>query len=111
MTMCGHANLRGAHNRKPCRSRTDPFTSIYEVSLSADEAIPPAAEPLDLPLFRMKDDRPGQTLLVYRPCSTRCPMPAWPDRGVGQPELTASVSDRVVMREPAVAGEAILSPP
>jgi hypothetical protein len=27
------------------------------------------ARTVDLPLFGMKDDRPGRAMLVYRPCS------------------------------------------
>jgi hypothetical protein len=29
------------------------------------------ARTVDLPLIRMKDDRPGPTTTVYRPCSAR----------------------------------------
>jgi hypothetical protein len=35
-----------------------------------DHLAQPGGPPVDLPPFRMKDDRPGWTMLVYRHCST-----------------------------------------
>jgi hypothetical protein len=32
---------------------------------------------VELPLFRMKDDRPGPAMLVYRPCSAPCSRRRW----------------------------------
>jgi hypothetical protein len=42
---------------------------VYQVLLRVDRPFPLALYPWDHPLFRMKDDRPGTAMLVYRPCS------------------------------------------
>jgi len=48
---------------------SDPLAQIHQQRLGQNAGRRRLFRPVDLPLFRMKDDRPGPTTMVYKPCS------------------------------------------